>query len=234
MRMLMFGVCLLGLVAGSARAEPFYLRYDADVFPEEAGWERHSTDPGGVVVRTVKDGVLTIDSTASYYATDWYRRETPALTLDAGELFQLEWRMRTLMTDTWHSQCDTNVAISNAKRAYVQVYVARDFVAAYDDVGTEPAHVYAIEGGEWNTFALESVNMQEYSLYVNGAFAFSGVFNGSLIAGPNLLSFGESVIGMRSLSEWDYVAVTVVPEPEMVMAVVSLLCVLSRTMRGVW
>jgi len=232
MRMLLFGVCLLGLVAGSARAEPFYLRYDADVFPEEAGWERHSTDPHGEVIRTIEDGVLTIDSSASLLTTDWYLREIPELELSAGEELRLEWRMRTLMTQTSGFKSDVSMGLTNGYSRYAKFYLAPDFVSVHEDDADETILIHELAPMEWNTYVLHTGDMQQYQLQVNGDLAICGTFCHQTPAGPHLMAFGDTMYGRSSIAEWDYVKVEVVPEPQALALVlaVGMLTILWRMM----
>ncbi len=222
MRMLMFGLCLLGLVAGSAWGEPYYLRYDADVFPEEAGWERHSTDPHGEVIRTIEDGVLTIDSSASLLTTDWYLREIPELELSPGEELRLEWRMRTLMTQTHLYRSDVVVVITNAASRGVEFFMAPDFISVQGDEPGHPAALFLLEDGAWNTFQLVSSDLEEYTLFANGRYAFNGSFVRHFVAGPNLVCFGDAIFGRSSISEWDFCDIGVVPEPQALALVLAV------------
>ncbi|MGD8453210.1 MAG: hypothetical protein PVJ57_15435 [Phycisphaerae bacterium] len=204
------------LLAGavSARADPFYLRYDADeVYPEDAGWERHTTDPYGLLERSLADGILTIDSRRSAYITDWYDREIAELELAPGEELRFTWRVNILEADTDDGDSDTNVAVSNASAQYVKLFLAPTFVAANEDGVSGPEHIYELAQQGWHTFLLSSFDMLHYDLFVDNTYAFSGDFTRHLIPGPNRVSFGDTFIGLTSRSAWDFVEIQVVPEP---------------------
>ncbi|MGD8452760.1 MAG: hypothetical protein PVJ57_13150 [Phycisphaerae bacterium] len=205
------------LLAGavSARADPFYLRYDADeVYPEDAGWERNLYDPGGLAKRSLDAGWLTLDTRGSYAIWDMYYVHSTAFGLRSAEQLRVSWRMQTLETDFvggWNT--DVDVFISNGDSEYVQLFLAPDYVAHTEYGMEEPDHYVALEPGVAHSFLFTSSDMQEFELHVDGTFAFSGVFLWNALAGPNRVSFGDKAIGLRSLSQWDYVEVAVVPEP---------------------
>ena len=212
MRMLLFGTLILGLLVSPARGDPFFLRYDADNFPEKAGWERYTYDPEGGLIRTVEDGIFTIDSRRSAYTADFYHRHVPAIELNLGEELRLEWRMRTLETDTTWKRTDVVVGIGNLEEEFVEIYLAPDYVAVNEDGIEWPEHVYEFGQDQWHTFLFTSTDMQEFDLFVDGDFAFHGQFTRHWLLGPNRVSFGDVVTGRTSLSEWDYVQVSVLPE----------------------
>ena len=197
----------------AARADPFYLRYDADeVYPEDAGWERHTTDPYGLLVRDLDSGNFTSDSRASPYISDFYRRDLGDLGPDPGEIVTVTWRMRVPWADASDYEADPAVLISNGSSEYVQFFVGMDFVAVNEDGLLGPEHLYEFEPRQWRTFSFVSADLEHCELYVDGAFAFTGQFSRHYIGGPNRVSFGDTFIGFASLSEWDYLEVAVAPE----------------------
>ncbi|MGD8454305.1 MAG: PEP-CTERM sorting domain-containing protein [Phycisphaerae bacterium] len=226
---------LLLATAVAARADPFYLRYDADeVYPEDAGWERHGIDPHGLVVRTLGSGILTIDSRASLALTDWYLREIPELEIQDGEQLRVTWRMRTFETQTEWFQSDVVLAVSNAESEYVEFFLGPDFIAVNEDglVGPEQLYLYSAE--TWHTFQMISDDAQAYTLLVDGEYAFDGTFTRHLSAGPNLAAFGDAIYGRSSLSSWDYIEFEVVPEPTsalLVAAAGAVSCAMNRRER---
>jgi hypothetical protein len=203
------------LLAGavSARADPFYLRYDADeVYPEDAGWERHTTDPYGLLVRGLDSGIFTIDSRASPYISDFYRRDLGDFGPGPGETVTVTWRMRVPWADASDYEADPKVLISNGASEYVEFFVGTDFVAVDEDGLLGPEHLYEFDPCQWRTFSFVSADLEHYELYVDGALAFTGALSLDYIGGPNRVTFGDTFIGFASLSEWDYLEVAVVPE----------------------
>jgi hypothetical protein len=217
------------LLAGavSARADPFYLRYDADeVYPEDAGWTRYWQDPSGAEKRSLEDGWLTLDTRDSYSIFDSYYVRSSAFELRPGEQLQVSWRMQMLETDFvggWKT--DVTVFVSNGDSQYVQLCLAPDYVAEEGYGMEEPDNYFAFEPGVAHDFLFASSDMEHFELHVDGEFAFSGVFLWDALIGANVVAFGDAWIGLRSLSQWDYVEVAVVPEPPTL--VVS--CVLGTT-----
>jgi hypothetical protein len=207
-------LCLLG--ANLARADPFYLRYDAtETFPEQDGWTRYGQDPEGLERRSLEDGWLTLDTRDSYSIMDYYAVRSSALDLEPGEQLRVAWRSQTLETDMddgfW---TDTGVYLTNAAAEYVDLHVATDFVAhgGYASDG-KPDHRLWFESGIPHTYVLTSNDMHVFRLDVDGELAFSGDFVYSAAMGPNGVCFGDACIGLRSLSTWDYFEVEVIPEP---------------------
>src|SRR5262249_20346055 len=79
------------LVTECALGTPYWVAYEGDDFPEAEGWERHTS--GGGAVRSLLDGVLTLDSLQSPLIFDdyfWRRQLNPG----PQELFVCEWRVR--------------------------------------------------------------------------------------------------------------------------------------------
>jgi len=216
MRLLVVRIILSGALAISARAAPFYLRYDADeTFPEQSGFTRRTIDPDGVLRRNVEDGVFTIDSRASASIVDLYRVRSDAFILGVDEEFRLSWRMRTLEDTGRPSQTDVAMFITNNEAAWVDLQLGPEFVSEDEILFGEPEHFYPFAPGIFHEFSLRSTDMLSYGLFVDGQFAFEGRFHNQAISGPNLVSFGDEIAGLASLSQWDYVEIAVVPEPEL-------------------
>ena len=216
MRMLMFGVCLLGLVAGSARAEPYWIAYEGDVFPEEEGWW-HIWE--GAAERSLEDGVLVIDSLHDIGIADFYTMHVAeAMDPDPGELFVMEWRLKVeKMIGGYPDICV--VVYSDEQWA-----VALEFDESAVYSGFEYGVSAAFEPGAFHNFRLESADMRSYSLSMDGNIVLSGSFWQS--ATPAEVSWGDGVQGSASLSHWDYFRFGVVPEPGCALLVFVLLPVI--------
>lgn len=200
------------VMAAPALADPFFVRYGADVFPEQAGWTRQFADPAGNLVREFGGGVFRLDTRASVSIFDIYRRLTPALALQAGEALRLTWRMQTLETDLLGDTGDVFLAVTNAAGRYVYLSLGPEWVRADSVPGGGAEHSFDLTPGVPHTYVLSSADMQTFSLLVDGVAAFSGSF-GTLAIEPTTVAFGDAVQGLTSLSEWDFVEIAVTPEP---------------------
>ncbi len=217
------------LAATPARADPFYLRYDAasGLFPEQDGWTRYLHDPAGLEKRSVEGGGLTLDTRDSYSIFDLYYVRSPALDLQPGEQLRVAWRMQTLETDVSDYMADPSVCLTNSLGQYVDLYMATDFVA-HGGRGLEgkPDQEASLRSGVPHSYLLTSDDMQSFRLDVDGTFAFSGEFLSDAAIGPNCASFGDTFVGLRSLSVWYYFAAGVIPEP----SGVALGCMIALSM----
>ena len=211
--MRLLGMLVLGGLTTAGRADPFYLRYDAEeTYPEQDGFTRLGQDPEGLLVRSVEDGLFTIDSRASTSIIDAYLVRSESFDLDPGEELRVNWRMQTLEDSGTPLTTDVNVVLTNADAAFVDLFLGPDFVSDFERVDGSPKHLFQFEPG-FHEFSLSSVDMLFYDLFVDGTFAFSGQFLSRAVTGPNLVAFGDAVVGETSLSQWDYVEIAVVPEP---------------------
>ena len=204
---------VLGFGSLPASAEEFYLRYDGNDFPENEGWERRFSDPGGQIKREIDNGVFRLDTRASTSIYDGYVIQSEALDLLTGEELRMSWRMETIETQTPYWLSDVVVGLTNAEAAYVQLLIAPGFVREGDLPGGDPAHLYLFDVGVPHTFSFVTTDMQEYDLFVDDEFAFHGLFDSSALIGPLHAWFGDGAVGLSSLSQWDWIEIAVVPEP---------------------
>ena len=230
-RMLFFTMVLVLSVAG-ARADPFFQRYEpVETFPEDQGWTRYWSDPEGKEVRTIEDGVLRLDTCASYSIFDLYYVRSGAFELNPSEELRVTWQMEALETDTTWWETDVIVGITNAESEYVELNLAPGYVAEYGYGFEEPEHVFEFDAGVAHSYEFTSDDMANYQLWVDGEFAFEGQFAFNALVGPNWLGFGDTYIGLRSLSEWKYVQIEVVPEPASVVLFCWTALVVVHTLR---
>jgi len=204
---------LLGGIAGTAAADPFYLRYDADeTFPEQEGWTRVTYGPAELIQRGVDDGIFWLDTRASELISDTYRVADPTIEPGIDEVLSVTWRMRTLETDTTHYTSDVTLNVGN-DWGFAKFYLAPGYVSAHGAGVGPPEHVYLLEVGLMHTYHFVTADLTSYQLYVDGQLAFEDVFTWNYPGSGPHVSFGDSALGDTSLSEWDYVEVAVVPEP---------------------
>ena len=83
-------------LTASAAAEPYWITYEGNDYPENVGWERvwgnwDGPYQGDGAVRTLEDGVLTLDTLYDDGVVDFYKIERPgAIDPGPGELFVME------------------------------------------------------------------------------------------------------------------------------------------------
>jgi len=191
-------VVLCMLAAGSAaRGATLWRAWEGLKYPEQEGWYR--TVKGGGAERTLFDGMLTLDGTASGAIVDEYHWETP-LVLGPGQYFRADWRVRV---EDVQGPCDPLLAVTAGDRGGV-------FLLYEDDA------IYSMFEGVWISFtpglfhkySFTSKDMLTYDLRIDGQLAYSGCF-----VGPSPTSgvgWGDSTEGASSLSVWDYVRFGVV------------------------
>jgi hypothetical protein len=230
---------LLALAAGMsaalplASAEPFLLRYDPGyAFPEEEGWQRLTYDPEGLLRRDTDGTFLTLDSSASDAIADSYWADGPGINPSAGEELRVTWRMQTIQTQTDNLRSDVTLLLSRSEPtpSYVELFLGPDYVSEGYGPDGHPVHVYSFSPG-LHDFELVSNDLSSYALCIDGAVAFTGELGRPGGTGPFRVCFGDSVIGLSSISQWDYVQVAVVPEPGGLAAAAVIVALATRAMR---
>lgn len=207
---------LVGLAAAAARAEPYWIAYEGNEFPEEAGWRRRYGNENGPYAggaeRTICDGVFTLDSMRHAQIFDFYdieRQVDPAV----GEVFIAEWRV---------------LVGSVSDPADAGVIIARDEPPGYvavkngpNGITISPGNVFvAIEPSIFHSFRVYSSDMERFVLSIDGEPTYSGFFESNTLL-HSFLAFGDSVQGQRSLTSWDYVRFGAVPEPATLSALLA-------------
>ncbi|MCC6358416.1 MAG: hypothetical protein IT450_06720 [Phycisphaerales bacterium] len=200
------------------------------MYPDDAGWSRRTDDPDGLQRRTLDNGILTLDGTASRQISDVYEVHDSRLALQPGERLVVTWRLRTLV-DTFEEDNRSDVSFFVATPYYtgLVLHLGADRVAYNEDVSAPDAEVVSyFTPLEFHTFVLASEDYQTFSLSVDGAAAFSGIFSEGGVVVPRL-GFGDGYFGFSSLSEWDFVEVSIVPEPSIAgLAIASVGLVFRR------
>lgn len=216
-RMTIRGVLLVAaalFAGGPAVATPFYLRYDADeTYPEQDGWTRSFSDPFGEIRRTLADGVFVLDTLYSNQLHDFYGIIEPGLMPSPGETLAVSWRMRTVQSLPPDRPSDISVSIGNELQAYAEFLIAPDCVMEEGEYGSTPSYTVPITPGVFHDYLFVTADLRSFTLFIDGEFALASLFHSSSwTPGPHVI-FGDTHYGARSLSEWDYVDVRVVPEP---------------------
>jgi hypothetical protein len=228
-----FAAFILLAVAASAVGEPYWVAWEGDSLPEEQGWTRSWGDWSGLYhgvgsVRTVADGVMTMDSLYDFGVFDYVHMER-SMDPGPGETFVAEWRVCVdAVVSAGPPHEDPVVTIYSDQHTLLAFGYWPDGVRSL----FEPDLFVPLTLGAFNSFRVESTNMQEYTFWVNGLFAFAGNFHGT--PGSSEFAWGDSVCGVASLTRWDYLRFgAVIPEPST--AVVLLLgacCAAARLRRA--
>jgi hypothetical protein len=210
--MAMKRVGVLGLLLGAglvARADPYWITYEGDAFPENDGWRRSYGDEQGPhhggAVRTIEDGVFVLDSLRHDQIFDYYeidRLINPA----PGELFVAEWRLRV---DEPSDFGDVLVVIARDEPpGDVEIDFGTQSVELLDAGGI----TLGVAPGTFHTYRIESADMVAFDFLVDGQLAYQGVFDDVSLL-ESFVGFGDSVQGRRSMSRWDYFRFGALPEP---------------------
>jgi len=196
--------CILALILllpAIVLAEPYEVNYEADVFPEEVGWERYTT--GGGATRSVQDGVLTLDTSDSQVSDQYLIDRQGQLDADPAEMFYAEWRMRVVPGS---GIVDVSVFLArDAEAGDIDLGFSTDYVTSFFD-----DHEIFIDTTVFRTYRIESSDMAYYDFYIDGEYQYTGDFDPPGIASSWVL-FGDCCVGQASSSQWDYFRFGVVP-----------------------
>lgn len=206
--------------AATSRATPYWIAWEGDDWPEKQGWTRSygtlNNPGGGQALRTLDDGVLTIDGMQGIGVYDTNSKDLPgALDPDPGEMFMARWRMRvdsvTLPPHGW----DPLVAVIADEPWVVHFLYSQDRVwELSQNVEVE------IAPGVFHLYELRSTDMRSYMFYVDGDLVLSGHFDPTVLT--SRVAWGDGATPAESCTAWDFFEFGVVPEPTaLTMAVVA-------------
>jgi len=213
-RLLFVVAAALGVMVSTAGADEYWLTYEGNDLPENEGWERHwgndeGSHEGEGAIRTVEDGILTMDSMYDLRVYDYachylYGELDP----DPGELFVAEWRV---YIEDWvgdYGHWDSKVSICSDEGWLLAFGLFPDHVESQFE-----GDVYIpITPDVFHEYLLVSWDMRAYELYIDGELALLGSFWDDHLSSK--FSWGDCVSGAASLAHWDYVRFGAVPEPE--------------------
>jgi hypothetical protein len=209
--LLCFGIAALGALALPAGAEPYWIAYEGNDFPENEGWRRSWGDDDGEfhgdgAFRTLEDGILTMDSLYNDRVYDYARVDRYGhLDPEPGETLIAEWRLKVdAVTGDYF---DPVVTIIGDHRMTIGLGYHYGFIESQfeDDV------FIPIEPSVFHDYRFLTSDMQTYDLYIDGELAHEGEFWHG--AGESYMAWGDGVRGAASRSHWDYLRFGVVPEP---------------------
>jgi len=206
--MLMFVMAALGVLVAQAGADEYWIAYEADDFPENDGWRRHFGNEDGPyqggAERWIEDGVFVLDSLRHDQIYDFYDIERP-IDPGPGELFVAEWCVSVKESIP---EYDLGVSIARDEPPGDVLFRLRE-----DEVyiWTEGVSISLGQPG-FHTYRLESWDMESYSLVIDEAVMYYGMFDPETFS-RSRVAFGDGTQGARSLSHWDHLRFGVVPEP---------------------
>ena len=215
MRMLVLLMALSYATASVAIADPYWVAYEGDDFPENEGWTRIHDPPGAE--RQIEESVFSLDTRNDVWITDYYEMYRPgALDPEPGELFVWQWRLR--IVELTHAFFDPSVGVFSDERRGLGFEFNEDTIfSAY-----EPGVSATFEPGVFHDFRLRSWDMRTYELYIDDELSIAGSFLGQMDA--SRVVWGDGVKSIGSLTEWDYFRFGVVHEPSSVVLVLVLVC----------
>lgn len=204
-RLLFSLVTALGVLVSTAGAEPYWIAYEGNDFPENEGWTR-STSAGGAE-RWIENGALVLDGREDISIGDSYSMRRP-IDPDPGELFIMRMRLRVdeLTSGPW----DPAFAVSSDESWRIGFQLSETRIFNLDD----PSMSATFEPGVFHRFEVRSSDMRNFELCIDDNVALTGPF--TYIITASKVSWGDQTVGAASLSRWDYVEFGVVPEPRSV------------------
>ncbi len=211
-------MCTL-LLAGAARASPYWVAYEGNDFPENEGWDR-STNWGGAE-RWIENGTLAIDSRADPRIYDAYgMRHNGDLDPGPGETFVLQWRVT--VDEVKIGVANTVVGVHSDDAWWVALWISETEVWNPMNPATNAQFTPYVA----HEFELRSSDMRQFVLTIDGQPATAGSF----LKGSNdpKVWWGDSIINACGLAHWDYVRYGVVPEPQSSILVITALAFAAR------
>ena len=202
-------VALLATIVPSVTAEPYWIAWEGDEYPEDLGWtriwgDREGDYHGDGAIRTIENGILTYDSLFDDGVYDFCRIERPGqIDPHAGETFVMEWGLNVEQTLGGE---DPGVSVFSDEALGLGFEFAQDQLYSVFEHSTIP-----IEPGAFHDYRLISTDMCEYELFIDCHLVRKGNF--VQVFSASRVGWGDSVQGAASLHHWDYFRFGVVPEP---------------------
>ena len=202
--------CLLFVSAASA--DPYWIAYEGNDFPENEGWTRLWNGP--FAERWIEDGALVVDTTEDRHTCDWYNLYPSITAPSVDEEFILQWRLK--IEEYTGGGAGAHVGVYSDERWGVAFSMNSDTIrSSYDqDVSAQ------FEPDIYHDYELRSPDMRTYEMYIDGIYAFEGDFWQSVWT--NKAGWGESNTASACLCSWDYLRFGVIPELNSGAAMLSL------------
>jgi hypothetical protein len=202
-RLLFTVVAALGALVAQAGAEQYWIAYEGNDFPENESWRREINAAGGAN-RWIEDGALVIDSLHNAAIWDTYVIDGIS-DPGPGERFIAEWRVLSEEMLFWY---DAGVTIARTNTpGHLSIQIGIEDILVW----REWEHI-PIAPSQWHAYRVESDDMAEYTLSIDGERVFTGLLEDESLIRSFML-WGDMANGAASLTRWDYVRFGVVPEP---------------------
>ncbi len=209
---------LVLVLTTTASAEPFWVAYEGNDYPEDVGWTRQWGDADGPyhggAFRTLNDGVFTSYALHDPWVFD-FQYQNPEIVLGPDEQFVATWRA---LVDPASDAMDTTIVFTRSDTpGDVSLFLGPEYLTILPG-GTE----IPTSAGDFHTYTFRSYDMLSYELEIDGATLHTGIFElNSLLS--SYVAFGDGAQPLRSRTEWDYFRYGVVPEPNLTLSVLVLL-----------
>jgi hypothetical protein len=194
--------------------------WEGDDYPENEGWEREGT--GDRSVRSLADGVMTMDSLNNVSGQDYYSAygaPDPA----PGEELVVQWRARVneIEWDNPNFRYDPGWSLNTADGWFVA------FVLGIDELHDLMQQVDTpFVARAYHAWELRSGNLRTFNVWLDGDLVSTGEFVLTLPGAS--VQWGDFVWGPTSSVDWDYFRFGVVPEPPVLSSVVLFFLSFSR------
>jgi len=211
----LLAVAAVLLLAVAAPAEPYWITWEGNDYPENQGWQRITY--GGGSHRWLGLGNMVIDGRASMDISDFYRLDA-SMDIGPDEFFLMEWRLRV---DEVYGFADPGINMTSLDQAMLTIVYSADRFYILDE------HIWIdFAPGVFHDYSLKSYDLVTYTLHIDGELAHTGQY--SPAGWDSGVEWGDYVRGARSLSTWDYVRFGIVPEPTgALLGLAALLVLLS-------
>lgn len=225
-------LCTLLVFAAATEAPctPYWIAWEGDSLPESGGiWQRQYGNWDGAgrgeAIRTIQNGILTIDSLHDDGIYDFLRMDSPgAYSLDPGESFVAQWRVR-VNESVGFIPLDVGLALFSDDDWGLGLQFGVDSVrSSFERLQ------FSYAPGVFHSFELETSDFRAYRLYMDGSLLIDGNFWEPAVT-SSYIAWGDGVQGVTSHSEWDYVRFGVIPEPQSVAGAIVLLLLYRRMRR---
>ena len=181
-RMLFTVAAAPGALVAQAGAEPYWLTYEGNDLPENEGWTRYWGNQddeyqGDGAIRTLEDGVLTIDTLHDPWIYDYNWIDRPGeFDPEPGELLVMEWRLE--VDEVGGVWCGPGVSLASDERWRAGFAFHEDYIwSFFEDDAFIP-----ITPGVFHEYRFVSSDLRSYELYIDGELARQGAWG--QFAGP--------------------------------------------------
>jgi hypothetical protein len=211
-RLLFVLAAALGTLTAPAGADEYWITYEGNDLPENEGWTRYWGNQDGEyqgdgAIRTLDDGVLTIDTLHDPWIYDYNWIDRPGeFDPQPGETLIAEWRLKVdEVVGVW---CGPGVSLASDERWRVGFAFHEEYMWSMfeDDV------FIPIVPDMFHEYRLVSSDVRSYDLYIDGELARCGTWG--QFARRSRATWGDFSYPVSSRSQWDYFRFGVVPEPK--------------------